>query len=76
MALEKFKLNRAGVRALLRSQEMQDMLRAEAGQRCPDGCEVDVKVGRNRANARIKAVTEAAYWDDRKNKTLSEAIRQ
>lgn len=76
MALKKFELNRAGVRQLLRSQEVAQMLLAEAEARCPEGCEADVRVGRNRVTARIKTVTAAAYWDERKNHTLSEAIRR
>lgn len=74
MALKSFKLNRAGVRALLRSQMVADDLRARAEERCPEGCAVDVRVGRNRVVVYIKTETKAAYWDERKNHTLSEAI--
>ena len=61
--LKKLTLNKKGVRELLRSTEVQTMLRGEAEARCPAGCSVDIKVGTNRANARIKADTAEAYRD-------------
>lgn len=68
------KVNYAGVGELMRSREVQDMLKAEAEKRAPDGCEVDVYVGRNRANARITAVTDEARRENLAGNTLRKAI--
>lgn len=70
----RIELNREGVRELLRSEEVQQMLAAEARSRMPDGCQVDTQAGTNRANARITAVTDAARRDNLKNNTLLKAI--
>jgi hypothetical protein len=69
-----FKLNRAGVREILQSAGVQDMLRAEAVGRAPEGCVVDVFVGENRANARITAETEQAVRDNYRENTLLKAL--
>ena len=74
MSKVRFELNRAGVRDLLQSQGVQDLLRAEASGRAPEGCEVDVLVGSNRANARITAVTEQAIRDNYRENTLLKAL--
>lgn len=70
----RFKLDRAGVREILQSQGVQDLLKAEASSRAPAGCEVDVKVGTNRANARITAVTNEARRDNLQNNSLLKAL--
>ncbi len=70
----RIELNREGVRELLRSEEVQQMLAEEARSRMPAGCEVDTQAGKNRANARITAVTKAAVSDNLKNNTLLKAI--
>lgn len=72
--LVKFELNTEGVRELLLSQEVADMLESEAHSRCPDGCIVDVKAGQNRINARIVVDTKEAEKDNLENNTLLEAI--
>lgn len=74
----KVKLNRSGVRRLLRSSEMQEMLseRAKAiQQRAGDGYEQDVFVGTNRANAMVSAATYQAKSDNMKNNTLLKAVK-
>lgn len=77
MAKAKFELNKAGVRELLQSSEMQTVVRgyAEAVQRrAGDGYEVSVYTGRNRVNASVKAETPAAYRDTIENNTLLKAL--
>lgn len=72
----KFVLNRAGVRELMQSQEMQDVLVDFAGQvadRAGDG--YDVYVGTNRANVSVMTATEEAMADNLDHNTLEKAIR-
>lgn len=73
----KFKLNTSGVNQLMRSKEMQTVLseRAkEVKERCGDGYEQDIFVGRTRANASVKAKTHKAKRDNLKNNTLLKAV--
>lgn len=72
--LTKFELNREGVKELLRSQGMQDMVVSVANDRCPTGCVVSGYVGKTRVNARITADTKEAYFDNLENNTLLKAI--
>ena len=72
----KFVLNRAGVRELMQSQEMQDVLVEFAGQvaeRAGDG--YSVYVGTNRANVSVRTETEEAMADNLDHNTLEKAIR-
>ena len=74
-----FKLNRAGVRELLKSQEMQGILTEHATtikNRAGDGYEQDIYVGKNRANAMVKAETFKARKDNSKNNTLLKAVHK
>lgn len=71
-----FELNHAGVRELLQSQEMQDVLVDFAGQvanRAGDG--YSVYVGTNRANVSVRTETEEAMADNLDHNTLEKAIR-
>lgn len=73
-----FKLNRAGVRALMQSEEMQNVLQKSASairDRCGDGYEQDLRVGKNRANAQVWAETSKAKRDNSKNNTILKAVR-
>lgn len=72
--LKKLELNKAGIRELLLSDEVQSMLEAEASARCPAGCSVDSVKGRNRVQTRISTDDEAAYKDNLNNNTLLVAI--
>lgn len=72
--LTKFKLNREGVKELLRSQGMLDMVVSFADDRCPAECVVSGQVGKTRVNARITADTEKAYLDNLEHNTLLKAI--
>lgn len=72
-----FKLNYAGVAALLKSPEMQGILTAKATairKRCGDGYEQDIYVGKSRANASVRAATIKARRDNLKNNTLLKAM--
>jgi len=74
----KIKLNSAGVRELLKSQEMQAVLTAKASgirTRCGDGYNQDMHVGKNRANAMIWADTKEARADNSENNTILKAVR-
>ena len=76
MSKVKFELNRAGVRELLRSQEMMSVCKSYADgirNRAGDGYEVDTFVGRNRANASVYAATYEARKDNYDNNTLLKA---
>ena len=72
----KFVLNRAGVRELMQSQEMQDVLVEFAGQvaeRAGDG--YDVYIGTNRANVSVVTATDEAAADNLDHNTLEKSIR-
>ena len=72
----KFVLNRAGVRELMKSQEMVDVLTEYAGQvaaKAGDG--YSIHIGPNRANVSVATDTEEAYYDNLDNNTLEKSIR-
>ena len=74
-----FKLNRKGVAELMKSQEMQGILKEHATtikNRAGDGYEQDIYVGKNRANAMVKAKTFKARKDNSKNNTLLKAVHK
>ena len=74
-----FKLNRKGVAELMKSQEMQGVLKEHATtikNRAGEGYEQDVYVGKNRANAMVKAETFKAKKDNSKNNTLLKAVHK
>ncbi|MGI1779317.1 hypothetical protein [Streptococcus uberis] len=74
-----FKLNRSGVAELMKSQAMQSVLKEHATtikNRAGDGFEQDIYVGKNRANAMVKAETFKARKDNSKNNTLLKAVHK
>lgn len=74
-----FELNRSGVAELMKSQAMQDVLSEHAKtikDRAGDGYEQDIYVGKNRANAMVKAETYKAKKDNSKNNTLLKAVHK
>ena len=78
MSKVKFKLNRSGVAELMRSSAMQAVLREYATSvrnRCGDGYEQDMYVGKNRANAMVSAGTYAAKLDNMQNNTILKAVK-
>jgi hypothetical protein len=78
MSKLKFKLNRKGVAELMKSEEMQEVLREYATNiknRCGEGYEQDMHIGKNRANAMVSAITYQAKSDNLKNNTILKAVR-
>lgn len=74
MSSFQFKLNRAGVRELMQSEAMQNVLISHASavkQNAGDG--YDVYVGRNRANVRVGTRSDSAKRDNMDNNTLLKA---
>ena len=76
MSSVKFELNKAGVKELLKSQPMVDVLKSYAGQVANRaGDDYDVHVGPNRANVSVETVTDEAAQDNYDNNTLLKAVR-
>ncbi|MBC8589330.1 hypothetical protein [Paratissierella segnis] len=78
MAKLKFTLNRKGVGQLLKSDEMQEVLKEYATgirNRCGDGYEQDTRVGKTRANAMVYANTYQAKADNLRNNTILKAVK-
>ena len=72
----KFVLNRDGVRELMQSQEMQDVLvdfAEQVAERAGDG--YSVYVGATRANVSVMTATDEAAADNFDHNTLEKAIR-
>ena len=77
MSKVKFELNRAGVRALLKSGEMANICKEHADRvrgAAGDGYEVTTYTGRNRVNASVHAETYEARKDNYENNTLLKAL--
>ncbi|HEM4671137.1 hypothetical protein HO932_05315 [Streptococcus suis] len=77
MANIRFKLNRSGVRELMKSSEMQSILTETANEvvnRAGDGYEQDIYVGKSRANAMVSAKTYQAKKDNLNNNTLLKVL--
>lgn len=73
-----FKLNRAGVRQLLKSQQMMSICKDHAGravERLGDGYEADSYVGVNRVNASVRAVSYEARKENAESNTILKAVR-
>ncbi len=71
------KLNRAGVRALLRSDEAESICRnfaQKAANSLGEGYEVSSYKGKNRVNASVRAETYQARSDNLKNNTILKAV--
>lgn len=74
-----FKLNRSGVAELMKSQAMQSVLKEHATtikDRAGDGYEQDIYIGKNRANAMVKAESFKARKDNSENNTLLKAVHK
>ena len=72
-----FRLNYAGVRELLTSEEMKSICKsyADAAQsKLGDGYEVTTYTGENRVNASVKAVTYKARKDNSENNSIIKAV--
>ena len=73
-----FELNEKGVQALLKSAEMEAILKERADKalrRLPAGYESDTHVGKNRVNASVWTKTASAVKDNSKNNSLLKAVR-
>lgn len=73
-----FKLNRDGVRSLLKSPEMQSICLEYANNalgRLGPGYEVSSFSGRNRVNAEVRAESFSARRDNLKNNSILKAVR-
>lgn len=76
--ISKFELNRKGVSELMKSDGMQAVLNDHASairNRCGDGYGQDIFVGKNRANAMVRAETLKAKKDNSNNNTLLKAVK-
>ena len=72
------KLNREGVREMLRSDEMMAICKQHADDTLAGlgmGYEVSTYKGRNRVNASVTAVTHAAKRDNLKNNSILKALK-
>lgn len=73
----KFELNRAGVRELLRSEQMKNICKEYADKakaRLGEGYEVTTYTGKNRVNASVKAVSSEAIAENLKDNTILKAV--
>ena len=74
----KFKLNGAGVRELLQSGAMRNVLSSEASRKASQagtGYSSAVHIGQKRAYANVFPDTEEAAHDNYENNTLEKVIR-
>ena len=72
-----FRLNRSGVRELLKSAEMKSVCESFANDiaaRAGTGYEVSSYTGRNRVNASVRTATAEARRDNLKKNTLLKAV--
>lgn len=77
MKIEKFVLNREGVRELMKSSEMESVCRDLAegvAMRCGEGYSATSYVGKTRVNASVVATTKEAIKDNSKNNTVLTAL--
>lgn len=77
MSNSKFVLNRAGVAELMKSAEMQTILKDKATairNQCGDGYEQDIYVGKNRANTMVYADSIKAKRSNAKHNTILKAV--
>lgn len=76
--MNKFVLNSAGVRSLLKSEEMADICGKYAKDiaiRAGAGYTSNTYVGKNRVNASVSPDSFEAMRDNKKNNTLLKAMR-
>lgn len=77
MSKAKFKLNRKGVRQLLRSDPCMQMCKKYAYSvqgRLGDGYEVTYRTGKNRVNAEVAAVSNKALVENLHSNTILKAL--
>lgn len=73
----RIKLNRSGVRSLLKSPEMESII-SEAcsaiASKAGSGYKSDTKKGRNRIQGRVVPADHSAYKDNMENNTLLKSL--
>lgn len=77
MSKPKIELNNSAIRDLLRGEDVQNALSSRANlikSKLGEGYETDIYVGKNRANASIRAESKEAKRDNKKNNTLLKAM--
>lgn len=77
MAKVKVVLNKSAVRALLKSEEMMQICKDHAysaKSKLGEGYSVSCKVGKNRVNASVGAVTPEARRENSKHNTILKAV--
>lgn len=77
MAKVKVELNRSGVKALLKSEEMMQICKDHAYSaktKLGDGYSVSTRKGKNRVNASVGAVTPEARRENSKHNTILKAV--
>lgn len=77
MSNVRFKLNRSGVRELMRSPEMMAVCNEyaqSAMQALGDGYELTTHTGKNRVNVQIAAKTREAKKENAENNTILKAV--
>ena len=73
----KFELNRAGVRELMTSSQMMAICKEKADSalsRLGSGYEVTTRIGKNRANAEIRAVSYQAKKENSQSNTILKSL--
>ena len=73
----KFELNRKGVRELLKSEEMQEVLMSYAKSvqnRAGEG--YSIHVGKNRANVSVQTIDDNGMRDNLEKNTLLRSLRK
>ena len=77
MSKNRFVLKRSGVAQLLKSNERQSALKAKATiirEKCGDGYEQDIYVGKHRANTMVYADSIKAKRSNAKHNTILKAV--
>lgn len=77
MSKLKVKLNRQGVRNLLKSDEMMDICLKHANKaksHLGDGYEISTHIGKNRVNVSVAAVTYKAKKENSEGNTILKAL--
>lgn len=75
--ITKFKLDRAGVRKLMKSEEMMNCVKGyanEAAQSLGEGYAVDTRVGKSRVNAAVYPVSGKAKHDNFAHNSILKAV--
>lgn len=75
---KKFELNREGVKELMKSKEMQDLISERAEQavnRLGPGYKSNLNIGKTRVNANVFADSFKAKRENAKNNTILKAVK-